>query len=180
MSDPEVDAYLSNLETLVKSRTEQLRAALTLYEKTIGELQKLNDLRVDSVIENVRKEFPGFASPQKPTESKKPQAMPPADIDTLKTVWQIRKQLGPSRLVDVRIYEQACKPGADVISAAHRMGAFMLMIQMMPHEFDGLLQDGKPNDALFDLIAHVPMTFPGTMSFAAELKELRDRAPSRP
>ena len=53
MSNPEADAYLKNLETLVTARTEQLRSAVTAMEK-LSEALKPHE---PDVVERVREAF---------------------------------------------------------------------------------------------------------------------------
>ena len=73
--------------------------------------------------------------------------VPPVDVQTLQTVWKIRQEL-PYGAIDALIFQQACKPGADVMSASHRAGLLELILKMAPSgTFDAFLQDGQPNDA---------------------------------
>ena len=83
--------------------------------------------------------------------------VPPVDVETLRTVWKI-KQDHPCAAIDALIFQQACKPGADVIAASHRAGLLQLILQMAPSAtFDAFLEDGQPNDALFKHFAEMPL-----------------------
>ena len=99
--------------------------------------------------------------------------IPPVDVETLKTVWKLRQELPPVR-VDAMIFEQACKPGADVASAHHRWTLLHMLIQMAPGEVNAFLKekefvkDGQPSDALFEVFA----TYPIPVSGSFHLKDL--------
>ena len=91
--------------------------------------------------------------------------VPRVDVETLRTVWKI-KQEHPNASIDVWIFQQSCKPGADVKSAAHRAGLLQLVLQMAPTKpmFAAFVEDGQPNDMLFTHFAEMPLEEPGAFN----------------
>ena len=74
--------------------------------------------------------------------------VPAVDAETLRTVWKIRQKL-PNGAIDAVIFQQACKPGADVMAASQRATLLQLILQMAPKgAFDVFLEEGQPNDAV--------------------------------
>jgi len=83
--------------------------------------------------------------------------VPAVDAETLRTVWKIRQKL-PNGAIDAVIFQQACKPGADVMAASQRATLLQLILQMAPKgAFDVFLEEGQPNDALFKHFAEIPL-----------------------
>jgi len=78
--------------------------------------------------------------------------------------------------IDEIIFRQACRPGADVVSAALRTSLFMGLIQTLPQEFADFLQNGQPTDGLFELFASFPVTG-DRLDLSSLLNELKTKKP---
>jgi hypothetical protein len=90
--------------------------------------------------------------------------VPAVDAETLRTVWKIRQEI-PHDVIDAVIFQQACKPGADVMAASQRATLLQLILQMAPKgAFDVFLEEGQPNHALFKHFAEIPLEERGQLS----------------
>ncbi len=81
------------------------------------------------------------------------------DTEDLKTVWAIRARF-PGHSIDEIIFRRECKPGANVVAAAHRAVLLELVIQTSQTipEFGKFLENGQPGEALFHAFAQFPLT----------------------
>jgi hypothetical protein len=88
-------------------------------------------------------------------------AVAPAD---LKGVWAMQNDVqarfpGQQGVISIDLYKRACSHGADVRAVFLRVS--MLRVLQMLSESGGLispwLHDGKPDDAVFKVVATVPM-----------------------
>ena len=84
----EQEAYMQNLATLVSARTEQLRTALNTMHELVTELRKLNDPRVDEIIQRFHVDQPG----EHVVWGKAGEAAPAVDPEDLKAVWRMYEE----------------------------------------------------------------------------------------
>jgi hypothetical protein len=96
-------------------------------------------------------------------------AVTPAD---LKSVWAMQDDVqarfpGEQVMIGVQQWESACSPGADVRAVFFRV-SILRILQMLSGSgalISPWLHDGKPDDAVFKVVATLPMTGlqPGTI-----------------
>jgi hypothetical protein len=68
---------------------------------------------VRRLAETLEKVFPNYQEPPKFGGSPgKPVAV--VDAEDVKTVWQIRREMGPNTAMGVDVMKQVCKPGTDI------------------------------------------------------------------
>jgi hypothetical protein len=104
--------------------------------------------------------------------------IPQVDTDTLKICWQIRKE-STCTYIDEVIFRQACKPGADVVSAVDRAAFLEFIVQAFP-EFAEFMPEGRPSDALLEVCARFPLTVGvQPMDISGLLRELKTKKPVR-
>jgi hypothetical protein len=87
--------------------------------------------------------------------------VPPVSPEDLKSVWamQTKNQAlfpGQQIMMPADAFKQACRAGADVRAVFERVSKIGYL--QMAEVLTPWLQDGVPNDAVFDVLATIPMT----------------------
>lgn len=116
------------------------------------------DFALGSFVDSKLQERPNFGG--KPGEP-----VPAVDPEDLRIVWQIGKDIqaqhsGPKAVGGV-IFEQACKPGADVEAVFYRATQIWMIDHIAPELLAQFTRDGQPDDAVFRAAAKVPMEWMG-------------------
>lgn len=86
--------------------------------------------------------------------------VPQVDVETLKIVWKIKRELAAQntgRHIDTLVFQQACKPGADVLAAHFRATLLDFTIQSVPWLFIFRVKDGHPSERIFKRFATIPL-----------------------
>lgn len=108
-----------------------------------------------------------------PTFGGKPgEPVPEVDPDDLKTVWRLNRDLqarhpGQQVATGSRVYEHACKTGADIQAVGYRAAVLSMMIHLAQHpenpikELRPWLKADQLNDVVFRAAAKVPMEWMG-------------------
>jgi hypothetical protein len=91
--------------------------------------------------------------------------VPVVDPADLKVVWELqdksqKKHPGQNSGIDMRFCKNICSPGADVIAIWHRscqLSGLGFLCAAAGKIFPWL-KDGKPDDAVFNILATMPLT----------------------
>ena len=85
------------------------------------------------------------------------------DPDDMKKLWllfrdvQSRSDSGGGVAIDMRLYERACSPGADVQAVWFRAAILETLKQLRPELLAPWIHDGEFDDAVFQVAATFPM-----------------------
>ena len=101
--------------------------------------------------QSMSSEFPG-STPGHP--------VPEAEVEDIKACWQVLRESqdkhpGVSIAIDMGVYENACKPGANVDAVAYRLMLLSMLTMRAGEELAPFMKDGNPSDELFYAIAHI-------------------------
>lgn len=64
---------------------------------------------------------------------------------------------GQSGAIGKTVYKSVCSPDADVVSVWYRASMLMRLTKMMPEVLAKWIDEGQPNDTVFQLAAPFPM-----------------------
>jgi len=100
-----------------------------------------------------------------PFGGKPGEPVPEVDPDDLRTVWEMNRELQARSpgggAIDIDIFEQACKPGANVHATLYRSNLFWIVSMIAPAQWAMVTKDGQPTNAAFCAAAKVPMEWMG-------------------
>lgn len=87
---------------------------------------------------------------------------PAVKVEDLKSVWRLfgdMQAIGPgkSKAAGEIIYKSVCSPGADVQAVWDRAGMLAAILEIRPELAAAWIQDGRPDDAVFEVAATFPM-----------------------
>lgn len=88
--------------------------------------------------------------------------VPAVDPEDVKAVWSIGREVerthpGQQIAIATGIFEQACKPGADVQAVAYRASWLSLIMSHGRELLEDCIQGTEPTDAIFRAAALAPM-----------------------
>jgi hypothetical protein len=164
------ERYTKSLEELVKARTDQLMQAVSQNEQFLELLTQIQSMEsLEQVRESIHAAIRKFA----PEETQAPrfggeagESVPEVDPDDLKAIWQIGEELQANhsgvKAVGVEVMKQACKPGANIEATWYRSSIVWMLTHVAQQQLTPWLRDGKVDDAVFRVMASIPMEWVGS------------------
>lgn len=158
----ETKAYLANLETLVQTRTAQLKAAVGQTEELVKFVRHIQAMKsLEEIQDAIRARFgtledAAAAAASVPKFGGEPGTPVPAvDPDDLKTVWEMYRDVkarhaGRDVAIGLSAMAASCKPGADVQAIAHRVGQLWFVIHFLPEQFAKQHEEKLLDDAAYE------------------------------
>jgi len=92
--------------------------------------------------------------------------VPTVDPEDIKSAWEIYREVEVEHpegkvAVGASIFEQACKPGADIGAVCYRAIMLKMMLRYPPDELVSLMKEREPDEAIFHAAARAPMQWMG-------------------
>lgn len=156
--------YISNLEILVKARTEQLRTALHQQELMLRALRsvvKAESLEQARQIAQAELERDANRTLEEPPQfgGKPGEPVPQVSAEDLRAAWEcfekVRRESSGHVGIEIGIFQNLCKPGADANAVVYRAQQLVLAF-MFAQELLAKFEKEK----LFLAAATVPMEWP--------------------
>jgi len=92
--------------------------------------------------------------------------VPQVDPEDVKAAWEVGRDMqtrhpGGQYAIGVRVFEAACKPGANIPAVCYRGMMLGTVTRHAQDQVSPWLKEGKPDDVVFRAIAQVPMEWMG-------------------